>query len=221
MKALSSLAKFIGQYQDWLSLVKNYGLKWSARNGDDVIIARLCKTSNASEIYEWVKNLKSVFPEFRDFIDLLSISGMRFTETVLSYNLIVKMSKKEKLHEYYDAQKGILEHYRFKEVFLRRTKKVFISFAPRELIERISENKILTEDAIRNKVKRRGIPRRFSDTRELFGTLATKYLTDTETDFLQGRVSTVFLKHYFNPLLLDNLKTRAFRVIDEITNQIC
>jgi hypothetical protein len=111
---LSSLAKFIGQYQDWLSLVKNYGLKWSARNGDDVIIARLCKTSNASEIYEWVKNLKSVFPEFRDFIDLLSISGMRFTETVLSYNLIVKMSKKEKLHEYYDAQKGILEHYRFK-----------------------------------------------------------------------------------------------------------
>jgi hypothetical protein len=220
MKALSALAKFVGQYQNWLSMVKNYGLKWSSRNTDDIIIARLSKTTDAQEISDWVKKIKSVFPELKDFMDLLPISGLRYTEALSSYNLIIKLSKEGKLQQYYNNERELLERFRFKEIFLRRTKKAFISFVPRDLIQRIAENQPLTKDSVDNKVKRKKLPRRFGDTRELFGTLAQKNLTPNETDFVQGRVSTVFLKHYYNPSLLSDLKNRAFKVVDEIESQI-
>ncbi len=221
MKSLSSLSKFIGQYDDWLSMVKNYGLKWTSRNGDDIIIGRLSKTTDASEIFDWVKTLKEIFPEFRDFVDLLIVTGLRFNEALASYNLIIKLSKEGKLEQYYNVEKGILEHFKFRDIFLRRTKKAFISFVPRELIQRISEDDLLSDDMIRGRLKRRKIPRRFSDVRELFGTLATKHLTVSETDFLQGRISkSVFMRNYFNPLLVADLKERAFKVVEEITNQI-
>ena len=58
---------------------------------------------------------------------------------------------------------------------------------------------------------------RFSDIREYYATFMTKFLNPAEIDFLQDRVSTsVFMKNYFNPVLIKNLRQRVFRGISEM-----
>jgi len=221
MKALAALSKFLGIYEEFSSLVKNYGLKWSGKKSSDLIIERLNKTVNANEIFDWIKRVKKELPEFSDFMDLMAITGLRYNEAIESYNLIIKLARKEKLHNYYNFEGKTLEHFKFKETFIRRSKKVYISFVPKELVERISQNEPLEWNATKKKVYNRIGCLRFADIRELHGSLITKYLRQPEIDFLHGRTSaSVFMKHYFNVALIADLKTRAFRAIREIEKSI-
>ena len=199
-------------------LVKNYSLKWSGRKAEDLILDRITKVENPDEIFNWIKQVKRVRPELSVFMDFMAVTGLRLVEAVNSYNLIIKLNEEDRLDEYYDLEREVLEHFRFKEIFFRHTKKAFISFVPATLIQRISENKPLTSVvAVQNMVRKKGFKLRFSDIRENHGTLATKHLKDNEIDFLHGRVtSSVFMKNYFNPSLISDLKARS----DEITKMI-
>jgi|Deesub1362A_J573_1020465.scaffolds.fasta_scaffold07082_6 intergrase/recombinase len=221
MKALSALSKFLGVYDEWMRLVKNYGLKWSAKSNDDLIIERLTKTVNPSELFEWIKTVKKAIPELSAFMDFMVVTGLRFVEALESYNLIIRLANEGKLDQYYNAERKVLEHFRFKELFIRRTKKAFVSFVPHELVERIAEAKPLTEDIIDKRLRRRGIPAHFGDLRELHANLLLKNLRQIEVDFLHGRVSTtVFMTNYFNPTWITDIRKRVFRSIAEIRKQI-
>jgi len=72
-------------------------------------------------------------------MDFMAITGLRLVEAIESYNLIIKLAKEGKLNEYYNEEKEALEHFRFKEIFLRKSKKAFVSFIPKELIEKQPE----------------------------------------------------------------------------------
>jgi intergrase/recombinase len=170
----------------------------------------------------WIKQVKRVRPELSLFMDFMAVTGLRLVEAVNSYNLIIKLNREGRLDEYYSVEREVLEHFRFKEIFFRHSKKAFISFAPATLIQRVSENKPLTSViAIQNMVRKKGLKLRFSDIRETYGTLATKHLKDNEIDFLQGRVnSSVFMKNYFNPSLISDLRIRVHRTVNEIQEKI-
>jgi hypothetical protein len=219
MNSLSALSKFLGMHEDFLRLVRNYGLKWSVRS-DDLIIKRFTKVVDPNEMFEWIKLVKKTCPELKDFVDFMAVSGLRYEEAVESYNLIIKLAKQGKLSEYYDGEREILEHYKFKDVFLRRTKKAFISFVSKELIQTISHNSPLNKYSIQTKVKRKTRKLRFGDIRELHGSLLAKHLSEIEINFLHGRVSTtVFMRNYFNPALIGDLKKRVFQAIKQLQKQ--
>jgi intergrase/recombinase len=216
MAALSALSKFLGIHEQFAALVKNYGLKWSIRS-DDLLIARFTKTSDPNDVFDWIKQVKASCIDLKDFIDFMATTGMRYEEAVESYNLIIKLSREGKLNEYYKEDREILEHFRFKEIFLRRTKKAFMSFVPKELVERIRDNKPLNPYTIQTKVKRKTNQLRFGDIRELHGTLLTRNLSEVEINFLHGRVSSsVFMTNYFNPTWLSDLKQRTFKSVRAI-----
>ena len=45
----------------------------------------------------------------------------------------------------------------------------------------------------------------------------TKFLSQSEIDFLQGRISgSVSMRNYFNPALISDLKERVFKTIKEL-----
>ena len=114
-----------------------------------------------------------------------------------------------------------MEHSKFKQDFIRRTKKCFVSFIPRKLIGETSNQEKLTLYQIDNWIKRVGFKSRFSDVREYYATYMTKHLAQPEIDFLQGRVSAnVFMRNYFNPALLGDLKERVFNAIEEIKTNL-
>ena len=220
MASLAALSKFLGAYEDWQQLIKKYDLTWAGRSSTDIILERFQKVENPDEIFNWIKQVKKEREELTDFMDLIAVTGMRMVEAVNSYNLIIKLSRKGKLQDYYNDQ--VLEHYKFKDVFIRGNKKVFISFVPEQLVKAIAGNSLLRSwMSVQKLVTKQGLPSRFSDVREAQGTFLTKYLKDAEIDFLQGRVATtVFMKNYFNPALIVDLKQRAFQGIAEIEGKI-
>jgi len=223
MKALSALAKFVGMHEDFKGLVKSFGLKWT-QNTDDLIIARLCRAGNgfSTEVLEWVKAVKQKFPEFALFMDFVTAAGLRFEEAVNAYDLIVELSEKGKLSEYFNVDKEMLEHFRFKERFIRRTKKAFISFVSPSLVEAIAaKGQTLTLDMIQKKIARSGMHRRFGDVREFYANYSIKLLRQPEIDFVQGRISaSVFMHNYFNPTVIADLQERALKNVNELLNAI-
>ena len=221
LAALANLSRFLGCYEHYRSLIRNYGLKWESTKAEDLILARLSKTESDGSVLEWIRMVQTKLPHFRTFLEFHVISGLRFCEALSSYNLIIELSESGKLGQYYNAEKEVLEHYRFRKIFLRKNKKAFVSFVPKGIIEDISQSKRITFDQIRNQIKRRGIKPKFADSREYFATSMTRHLSFPEVDFLQGRVSaSIFMRHYFNPALITDLKDRTFKGVDEIQNQL-
>lgn len=217
LKSLSALAKFLGIYPDWKQLISDYDLKWVGRSRDEVIIDRLTKVTNPDEVFEWIRKVKKARPELSNFMDFIAITGLRFEEAVASYNLLISLKGKGKLLEYYNTANQTLEHYKFKETFLRRTKKAFFSFVPETMIEQLDPNIKISKRSIQKKIPRSGLHLRFGDIREAHGTFLTKYLKESEIDFLHGRVSTsVFMRNYFNPALIRDLKARTNRANTKI-----
>ena len=223
MKALSALAKYLGIYQECKRLIKSYGLKWGGKSADDIIIDRLTKVEDPGEVYEWIRQVKQARPDLTDFMDFIATTGLRFIEAVNSYNLIIELAREGKLYEeYYNVKNETLEHYKFKDIFIRRSKKAFISFVPGSFIKKISGNYPLKSNySVQQLICKRGLKLRFGDVREVHGTFMTKHLKGPEIDFLHGRVSTnVFMSNYFNPKLIADLKTRIFQGIKEIQRKI-
>jgi len=161
--------------------------------------------------------VKAKLPELDVFVNFVVLSGLRYIEAIKAYNLIIDLAQDARLNEYFDYQTETLEHFKFKQLFIRRTKKAFISFVPKLLVARISEQQKITRAQIDNRIRRRGFSSRFGDIREYFATYMTKYLTQPEIDFLQGRVSAnVFMRNYFNPALIGDLKKRVFEGVETL-----
>ncbi len=221
LRALSALAKFLGAYDDFKALVRNYGVKWTGKRSEDLIIKRLVKATNCNELAEWVKDVKKALPKLSCFIDFMLVSGLRFEEAIQAWNLIIDLAKQGRLSEYYNAENQALEHFRFRELFIRRTKKAFISFIPESLVRKIASCDKVSRDSINCKLKRKGIKAKFSDLREYHASYLTKYLRQPEIDFLHGRIGvSVFMQNYFNPALISDLKERTFKAISEILEKI-
>jgi len=222
LKGLSALAKFLGTYPVWKQLITDYDLKWVGRSRDEIIIDRITKVKDPGEIFAWIREVKKARPELNTFMDFSAITGLRFDEAIASYNLIISLNTEGKISEYYNSSNQTLEHYKFKKTFLRKTKKAFISFVPETMINQLDPTRdLLTPRRVQKRIQKRGLQLRFGDVREAWNTFLTKYLKDSEIDFLQGRVSTsVFMRNYFNPALIGDLKTRTNTAITEILANI-
>jgi intergrase/recombinase len=222
VKALSALSKFLGMYEDFKLLIKKHGLKWIGKSVDDIVIERLSKIHDPNEIFQWVKEVKQARPELSEFMDFLSATGLRLEEAIQSFNLIVKLSREDKLNSYYNVKAGCLEHFRFKDTFIRRSKKAFISFLPESMIKQVSDSYALKSKAsVQQRVQKAGLKLRFSDVREAHASFMVKYLQQPEIDFLQGRISTnVFMSNYYNPKLVEDLRARVFEGIGEVLRRV-
>jgi len=221
LKGLSALSKFLGVYEEFRTLVKNYGVKWAGKRSEELIIERLTKTVNGNELAEWVKSVKQALPELSIFLDFIASTGLRFEESINAYNLIIDLASHGKLNEYYNAENRALEHFRFKELFIRNSKKAFISFVSQEMVNKIAKSEKLTYNSIHCKLKRRKMRLKFADLREYYASVMTKYLSQPEIDFVQGRISTsIFMRNYFNPAWIQDLKTRALKGAKELLAKI-
>ncbi|MGD0643938.1 MAG: integrase [Candidatus Bathyarchaeia archaeon] len=223
LKALSALSKFLGCYDDFRSLVRAYGLSWTGRNIDDIIIDRMTKIKSPEEIFKWVIQAKTVRPDLKEFLDYIAVTGLRLSEAFHSYNLIIQLAKEGNLEkQYYNPESGMLEHFRFKKIFIRNTKKAYVSYAPKYLIDAIAQKTpFVSTYAVQRRLLKKGVPVRYSDVREQHATFMNRWLKREEIDFLHGRVSSnVFMSNYFNLALVADLRVRADQGAKEILSKI-
>jgi intergrase/recombinase len=222
LKALSALCKFLGCYGEFQKHKKNSGLTWTGKSAEKIFIERLNKVKDPSEVFGWIRDAKKAKPCLSRLLDLLAVSGLRLIEAVESYNLIIRLSKDGKLGDYFNGDTCALEHFRFEKVFLRKSKKALVSFVPNALVAEIGKGYVLaSSSAVSKALRKAGVKPRFADIRENHGSFMTKFLNETEINFLHGRVANgVFMQHYYNPSLIGDIRERTFLGINEILEKI-
>ena len=132
-------------------------------------------------------------------------SWITTSEAATSCNLITELSENQNLPRYLDKELMMLQHFRFPEMFLRKSKNAYISFITPQLLDLILETKPRVKySAIDTKIGREGFNTQTKQLRKLFATKLRTSLPQELVDLLQGRVSqTVFMKFYYRPLLED------------------
>jgi intergrase/recombinase len=99
----------------------------------------------------------------------------------------------------------ILEHYKYPDIFIRRTKKAYISVLTDSVLDLAKQASNCGYNALRLAVKRKHLDMNMAYCRKIFATYLRIEGIELEIiDLLQGRApKSVFARHYFKPNLLE------------------
>jgi len=164
------------------------------------------KTSLKSMI-EWVRQAILKIPEpYYNIIVYNILTGLRPTEACVSLSLL-----QNDLDNYYNKEKSLLEHFKYPELFIRRTKKAYISVAS-DLIIQIAKKsyKKPSYNALKLVLRRRKLDTRMYYCRKIFATyLRNRGVEQEIIDILQGRSpKSIFARHYYKPDFISHSRIR-------------
>jgi integrase len=197
MKALATLSKYLGCYDKWKNIVQRYQLKWS--NEDSVQIFH--NITNIGQDFDsmisWLKDTITKLPiSYGNILLYNALTGLRPNEACESIRLL-----KNELCNYLKEDSMILEHYKYPQIFIRRTKKAYISIVTDSILDIVKEPPTCSYNALRLAVKKRGLDMNMSYCRKIFAThLRANGIEQEIIDLLQGRTpKSVFVRHYYRP----------------------
>jgi intergrase/recombinase len=221
LTALANLAKYQGRYQVFLEIRQRYALKWTSGNDSLQTLQRFFNPDLTLDVMlQRIKEMIRLIPPFlARIIKFACLIGLRPAEVVESVRLINDVN----LSKYYNPERQTLEHFRFPEIFLRRTKKAYISFVTPEILEMVkgSQNSgALTYNAIRLACQRRGIKCDMRFCRKIYASYLRQAGIQPEViDLLQGRVSqSILTRHYLVPQ--SKLKEQVLDAVKELQKQL-
>jgi hypothetical protein len=198
MKALSALSKYVGCYDRWKNIIHRYQLKWSSEETVEAFNDLMMNNDqNYSSMIEWLKNCCSKLSSSCSNILLFNtLTGLRPDEACKTIMLIHKEED-----NYVRRDLMILEHYRFPDIFIRRTKKAYISIVTDSILELAKQSSNCGYNALRLAVKRKKLDMNMAYCRKIFATYFRTHGIEQEIiDLLQGREpKSVFARHYFKP----------------------
>jgi intergrase/recombinase len=204
MAALAILAKYEGQYDRWMQIRQRYNMKWSSGQESLQSFNRFFNPDMSLEsMLQQVAKMISKTPRtMGQIIKFACLTGLRPAEAVESVRLI---NNKEEFAKYYNEGRQALEHFRFPSLFLRQTKKAYISFVTPEMLDMIRpiepSSTVPTYNAIRLTCRREGVYIDMRYCRKIFASWLHKHgVSDVLIDLLQGRVGkSVLVNHYIQP----------------------
>lgn len=80
---------------------------------------------------------------------------MRKSEVIQPFNLIIELSKKNQLSDYYDVEFQVLCHFKYTKLFIRRTKNCYITFLQPEFLKQIEDSQPVTHCGMRKRLDRK------------------------------------------------------------------
>lgn len=142
--------------------------------------------------FGWLKENQKLYLRF------MLLSGVRAMEGVKSFNLIVELGSKY-TEEYYNSKTQFLEHFEYPKLFLRSGKNVYVSVAPKGLLDEISKSDKISYNAIDKRLDRAELRMGIKQLRSFYATKTREMgLLSEQIDLVQGRVGkSIFLQHYF------------------------
>ena len=193
MKSLANLAKYNGIYEQWNSLRRQHNLKWSSTNTFDVFERIMNNDTTFNKMLEYVKQILAVLPSSHaNVIVFGTLTGLRPVEACKSVQLI-----HTDLSNYLNPDLFILEHFKWKDIFIRRTKKSFISVMTDRLLQLAEGADAQSYTSIYAYLHKRGLPMRMNYCRKIFGTHLQYCGIESEmVNLLEGRISPeIFVRH--------------------------
>ncbi len=217
MKSLASLSKFLGCYDRWKDIKEKYQLKWSNGNNSlEVFQTIVNNETNYDSMIRWVKDTCSQIPRYyANILFYCTLTGLRADKACKSLSLV-----KNNQDNYLNKETMILEHFRHPNIFIRRTKQVFISFVNYDIINLAKDSIEYSYNALRCYLKRRKLQMNMNYCRKIFATFMRNNGIEQEIiDLLQGRIpKSVFVRHYYKPDLSRFEKVRS--LLDNLYNQL-
>jgi intergrase/recombinase len=220
MKSLIVLSKYLGIHKQFSRTLKEYQIKTHRPNALSAFL-RMLNTSERDTL-SWLRN--EAMPHLRDnektWIRYLLLSGLRTSESIDSFNLIIELARQNKLSQYYNSEIGCLQHFKFPKLFIRGTKNAYITFMTEDLLNEIAHSQPLTYTQIRKRLERVHIKMRCNELRDLFGTtLVNNGVLEMEQNLVCGRIPvSIFIRHYWSPRLKE-LGNRIFKALENIDSQ--
>jgi len=144
-------------------------------------------------------------------------TGLRPEESCKSVSLLSELAEAGRLTEYYNAESGVLEHFRFPRLFIRGCKNCYVSFVSEELLTLVLNVKPHVKvNGLRSAIEKEGLKVRIKDLRTLYATaLREKGVSAEIVDLLQGRIpQSVFLRHYYKPDLFRSIRKKVLRTVN-------
>jgi intergrase/recombinase len=223
MAALAALSKYRGCYDRWLDIRRRYNLKWSSPDTTMASFEEFFSPSSSLEsMMQKVTRMIAVLPpHMGEVVRFAALTALRPTEAVDSVRLSKDRSD-ARCPMYYNHEREVLEHYRLPEIFLRQTKKAYISYLSRDNYHAIASlsSKTPSYNAIRQAVRKKGLNMEMRLARKIFAShLSACGIQSEVIDFLQGRVSpSVFGRHYLRPQA--DLKDRVLQAVAELDSKL-
>jgi intergrase/recombinase len=216
IKALTALSKFLGVYEDFKASLSRYGIKFARTDSFNAFLRII--NNNSDDLLDWFSKAYAVAKENEKlFLKFALISGLRKSEAINSFNLIISLAKTNDLNSYFNEELSCLEHFKFKQLFLRGKKNAYITFIPKEMVNEIAKSEPITYEAIRKRLLKNGLKVRINELRDYFATFMVKHgLIREEVDLLQGRIPpSLFVRSYWSPSFKE-LKERVFKGLEEL-----
>jgi hypothetical protein len=222
--ALANLAKFQGRYERFLELKKRYALKWSSSNSTQYFERFFNVGLTLDIMLQRIRQMIAKLPvQMGQIIKFGCLVGLRASEIIDSVRLLNNVPQGTL---YYNPERQCLEHFRFPDIFLRQTKKAYISFITLDQLSAIGilDCKTLvpiTLNAITLACRRKGVKMEMHLCRKIFASwLINKSGIDSTTvDMLQGRCpQSVLVRHYQTPE--SNLSSRILDSLDRLNQAI-
>ncbi|MEM3864223.1 MAG: integrase [Nitrososphaerota archaeon] len=200
MRALANLSKFLGKYDEWRRMREKYSLKWS--NGR-VSFSVFISQSFPNLVEECRKIISVLGRRFHHEVRFIACSGLRPSEALTSIKLFHEYGEK-----YLNKELMILEHYRFPETFIRRTKHAYITVLDDQLLSDLEKSEPASYNALRCFTKRRNASMKLNYFRKLYASyMRERGVLPEIIDLLQGRIpKNMFVRNYFRPDFNKNIE---------------
>jgi hypothetical protein len=210
MRALSLLSKHKGCYNKWEKARQRYQLKWS--NGTDSLAGfqNLVGMGDYQQMLNQAKLVIQKYPHLSNTIRFNILTGLRPSEAIASFNLLLSTQQ-----TYLSEDKQLLQHFKHPTIFLRRTKKAYISIMTDNILSLTLNQTQQKYDIIRETLKDEEF--KLSFCRKIFATFLRNEGIEAEIiDLLQGRVSkSIFVRHYYRPQL-ESIYSRVAGKLDKL-----
>ena len=169
MEALTVLSKHIGCYDRWLAIRKRYSLHWTNGNESLQALERFFNTAmSLDHMIEKVKEMMRALPAIMAaVIKFACLTGLRPSEACEALRLL---NSENLTVYYYNSERQCLEHFRHPEIFLRPTKKAYLSYLSTDNYHYFTKvgPKTPTLSAISSACKRRKIQISMNLCRKIF-----------------------------------------------------
>ena len=102
MAALANLAKYLGAYKRWKTLVEEADLKWQRRSQIEVFLSIM--NTDLSDVKDWLKEAVQKLPEKYSSVLIFNVvTGLREGEACTSASLLSQLTEAGRLHDYLNA----------------------------------------------------------------------------------------------------------------------
>ena len=208
LMGISALSKYLGIHDEFKRLREKYCIKWAV---NDAVPRMLLSRDGFTAMLKKARETIKILNPRREVVLFLALSGLRIEEALNSLRIFHERGAEN----YLNKEIGVLEHYRFPEVFIRRTKHAYITVVDDYMLKLLENTKPVSYDTLRNCFRRRSQSTPgFYLFRKIWATYMHQKGIPPETiDLLQGRTpSSVFTRHY----LRWDFKEEAERVRKEL-----